>query len=62
MTVVDPMVRPLILALRDCLAQEIAKVPDPPAKVQVRAGDRVAMLIALSEDECCGGLAWVLAG
>lgn len=60
--VVDETVAPLALALLECLRREMAKVPVPPAKVQIRPGDRVAALISTAEDECCAGLAWVRVG
>ncbi len=60
--VLDPMVAPLALALLECYRTEVAKVAAPPARVELRPGDQPAALIAVTEDECCRGLAIVQAG
>lgn len=57
--IADPVVMPLAQEMLACLAQEIAKVETPPAYVQLRAGNVVAHLLSMNEDECCEGLAWV---
>ena len=56
---VDPVIRPLLYDLRDCLAHEISKVASPPAVTCIRPGDRVELLLSTERDECCEGLAWV---
>lgn len=61
--VVDPVAQPILDAFLVALEIEMSKVPSPPAKVCLRPGDRVDLLISQQEDECCSGLAWVrLAG
>lgn len=55
----DPLVMPFAQEMLACLDQEMAKVPDPPRYVQLRAGNVVAHLLSTVEDECCDGLAWV---
>lgn len=57
--VADPVVMPLARELLECLAQEIAKVASPPARVGLRPGTVVDHLLSTTEDECCEGLAWV---
>lgn len=58
--VADPVVMPLAREMLACLEQEIDKVLNPPAYVQLRAGSVVDYLIAANgKDECCEGLAWV---
>jgi hypothetical protein len=59
MAVSDPLVMPLARELLACLAQEMAKVENPPLYVQLRPGTVVDHLLSTSEDECCSGLAWV---
>jgi hypothetical protein len=59
MVIMDPLVMPLARELLACLAQEIAKVADPPLYVQLRPGNVVDHLLSTQEDECCSGLAWV---
>lgn len=59
MAIADPLVMPLAVEMLDCLAQEIAKVENPPAYVGLRPGDVVDYLMSEHEDECCEGLAWV---
>lgn len=61
-TISDPTVAPIAATLVACLAQEAAKVPDPPATPRVvclRPGDHVDLLASQTEDECCSGLMWV---
>lgn len=53
------MIEPIADELLECLRTEIAKVTSPPAKVGHRVGDVIALMIALDEDECCKGIAWV---
>jgi hypothetical protein len=59
----DPIIAPIAADLVLCLAEEIAKVPNPPTTdprvVCLRPGDRIELLISTMEDECCAGLAWV---
>jgi len=55
----DPLVMPLARELLECYAQELAKLDDPPAYVQLRAGNVVSHLLSTFQDECCEGLAWV---
>lgn len=57
--VVDPVAQPILDALLLCLEMEAARVPNPPAAVCMRPGDRVDLLMAQGRDECCEGLAWV---
>ena len=57
--IVDPVAQPILDALLACLETQVARVPDPPAVVCMRPGDRVELLIAQGQDECCAGLAWV---
>jgi hypothetical protein len=57
--IVDPTVMPLVRQMLDCFRQELAKVENPPARVQMRTGDIVAHLISTNDDECCAGLGWV---
>lgn len=57
--VVDPVAQPILDALLLCLEEQVARVPDPPAAVCMRPGDRVDLLMAQGRDECCEGLAWV---
>lgn len=59
MPVSDPMIMPVAREMLECLAQEIAKVENPPLHVQLRPGDVVAHLLSTTQDECCEGLAWV---
>jgi hypothetical protein len=59
MPISDPLVMPLADDMLECLAQEMAKVANPPAYVQLRAGNVVAHLASTTQDECCQGLAWV---
>lgn len=42
-----------------CLATEVAKVPTPPASVSLRTGVIVELLLSMSRDECCEGVAWL---
>jgi hypothetical protein len=58
----DQVVAPLADALLECLRAEVAKVADPPAKVELRPGVEPVALIAASLDECCAGLALVQPG
>lgn len=62
MPIADPVVMPLAEELLECLAQEIAKVADPPEHVQLRPGTVVDHLLSMTRDECCEGLAWVRPG
>lgn len=59
MPISDPVVMPLARELLECLEQEMAKVENPPAYVQLRSGNVVAHLASTTQDECCEGLAWV---
>jgi hypothetical protein len=59
MAISDPLVMPIAREMLDCLAQEMAKVPSPPANVGLRPGVVVDHLKSISRDECCEGLAWV---
>jgi len=59
MAVSDPLVMPLARELLECYEQELAKLENPPAYVQLRAGNVVAHLVSTSQDECCEGLGWV---
>lgn len=59
MAVSDPLVMPTARELLECLAQEIAKVENPPKYVQLRPGSVVDHLLSTTSDECCEGLAWV---
>lgn len=59
MAVADPLVMPLALDLLDCYAQELAKLENIPKSIGLRPGTNVDFLMSTSEDECCGGLAWV---
>lgn len=59
MAVSDPLVMPLALDLLDCYQQELAKLETPPEYIGIRPGTTVDFLLSTSEDECCGGLAWV---
>lgn len=60
---VDPVAQPILDALLVSLEKEVARVPNPPAVVCMRPGDRVDLLVSQYQDECCSGLAWVrLAG
>lgn len=56
---VDPMIRPVMGALRECLEYELTKVATPPLVTCLRPGDRVELLLSRLRDECCEGLAWV---
>lgn len=56
---VDPLIRPILYDLRDCLEHEMSKVGSPPAVTCIRPGDRVELLLSTARDECCEGLAWV---
>lgn len=58
----DPLVMPLALELLACYEQELAKLDDPPASTGIRPGTIVDFLLSTSDDECCGGLAWVRPG
>ncbi len=55
----DPLVMPLARTLLECYEQELVKLDDPPAYVQLRAGNVVSHLLSTFQDECCEGLAWV---
>jgi hypothetical protein len=59
MALADPLVMPLAQELLVCLDQELLKVETPPRYVQLRAGNVVAHLLSMGQDECCEGLAWV---
>lgn len=55
----DLVIEPIAMDLLTCLKAEVKKISAPPAKVGFRTGNEVGLLIALDEDECCDGLAWV---
>lgn len=59
MPVSDPLVMPPARELLACYDQELDKLEQPPAYVQLRAGNVVAHLLSTFQDECCEGLAWV---
>jgi hypothetical protein len=59
MPISDPMVMPLARELLECFEQELAKVEDPPAHIQLRPGTTVDFLLSTTQDECCEGLGWV---
>jgi hypothetical protein len=59
MAVADPIAQPVALALLECYREQIADTINPPAQVCMRAGAVVNFLLSMTEDECCGGLAWV---
>lgn len=61
----DTVILPMAQALLDCLEDELALNPDPPADACLRAGDLVIHDIdgATSADKvCCPGLAYVRIG
>ncbi|MCZ7478884.1 hypothetical protein [Micromonospora sp. WMMC273] len=57
--VTDPVVLPVAVELLGALAEETARVPEPPAVTALRPGDRIELLLSTNRDECCEGLAWV---
>ncbi len=57
--VVDPVAQPILDTLLVAMEIEVAKVPNPPAVVCMRPGDRIDLLISQLRDECCEGLAWI---
>lgn len=59
MAVQDALARPVADELLECLRTEVAKVANPPAKVELRTGDVVNFFMTQDKDECCDGLAWV---
>jgi hypothetical protein len=58
-SVADPLVMPLALELLACLDTEVARVAYPPARVGLRPGSVVDLLVSTTSDECCEGSAWV---
>lgn len=59
MAIADPVVMPLAYELLTCLEEELQKVEYPPARVGLRPGTVVDLLLSTTEDECCSGLGWV---
>lgn len=59
MTSSDLVVAPIAAELLECLRIEVRHISKPPKKVGLRTGNEVALMIALDQDECCEGLAWV---
>lgn len=55
----DEAILPVAQLLLDCFCEALATTPNPPAKCCFRTGQQVSAGIALNEDECCNGLAWV---
>lgn len=58
----DQMVMPLALKARTCMVAEVAKLANPPAKVQIRPGATFTAMADSIQDECCGGIAYVRPG
>jgi hypothetical protein len=50
---------PVVVALLASLQDAVADLDRPPAKVGLRPGVTADLLISMTEDECCAGLAWV---
>lgn len=55
----DLSVFPVAQVLLECLAAEVALLDQAPAVTSLRVGSQVELLIALTRDECCEGVAWV---
>lgn len=55
----DQMVMPLAALALNCLTAEVAKLANPPAKVQMRPGRTFTALADQTQDECCAGIAYV---
>lgn len=55
----DKVIKPIAQQLLTCLKAEVKQISAPPKKIGFRTGNEVALLIALEQDECCEGLAWV---
>lgn len=57
--IADPLIMPLAIELLECYQQELAKLENVPGSIGLRPGTIVDFLMSTSDDECCGGLAWV---
>lgn len=56
---VDLIGTPAARQLLAALTEQLAALPNPPAKIQLRVGQETGPLIGPNTDECCAGLAWV---
>lgn len=55
----DQMVMPILQQVKTCLADELAKLARPPAKLQIRPGSVFTSMADDTTDECCAGIAYV---
>jgi hypothetical protein len=55
----DPIASPSAGQLLACFTEQLMELPNPPAKIELRAGAEAGPLIGPNVDECCPGLAWV---
>lgn len=55
----DQVIDPLLVAALDCLNDEMALTPDPPAYIRMHVGASFSAGVSPSQDECCEGVAWV---
>lgn len=59
MTATDRIASPVARSLLACFTTQLATLPSPPAKIELRVGTEAGPLLGPNVDECCDGLAWV---